>query len=395
MPTYPLPTLAATVSSTGISAPSYSDVYQSLIATFQAIYGADIYISADSQDGQWLAALAQAINDSNQAAVAVFNSFSPVFAQGAGLSSLVKINGLQRLISTHSQAVGNVVGVVGTVITSGVVQDSNGQLWDIPATITIPAGGSIAITVLAENPGSISAGIGVINKIATPQLGWQSFTNTSAATAGSPVESDATLKARQTVSVAYPAQAILDGIAAAIANVPGVTRYQVYENATGAADANGAPGHCIYPVVEGGDITAIAQAIANRKTPGGQTYGTTSVALTRPLGLQAAINFYVLAYIPVYFSLTIKSLPGYVATTGNSIIAALVAFANGLEIGDDVYISQAQAIASMGALGLGDTFYITAFTLGTAPAPVGVVNIPIAFNYSAQCATANVVLTTT
>lgn len=394
MPTYPLATLAPTVDSTGISAPVYSDIYQSLIATFQGIYGSDIYVSPDSQDGQWLAALAQAINDSNQAAVTVFNFFSPNFAQGVGLSSLVKINGLQRLISTHSQAVGNVVGVVGTTIVGGVVQDTNGQLWDLPASVVIPAGGTIAVSVMAENPGNISAGIGTINKIATPQLGWQSFTNTSAATAGSPVESDASLRSRQSVSVAYPAQAVLDSIAAAIANVPGVTRYQIYENATGAADANGAPAHCIYPVVEGGDVTAIAQAIANRKTPGGQTYGTTVVNLTTPLGLQAAINFFVLAYTPVYYSLTIQSLPGYVASTGDAIIAALVAFTNSLELGDDVYVSQAQAIASLGAQGIGDTFYITAFTLGTAPAPVGTVNIPIAFNYSAQCATANVVLTT-
>jgi uncharacterized phage protein gp47/JayE len=383
------------VGPTGISAPSYSDIYQSLIATFQSIYGSDIYISADSQDGQWLAALAQVINDTNQAAVTVFNSFSPIFSQGAGLSSLVKINGLQRNIPTHSQAVGNVIGVVGTTITGGVVQDSNGQLWNLPPSVTIPIGGSVAVTVTAEKTGNLSAGVGVINKIATPQLGWQSFTNTSPATPGSPVESDATLKARQSVSVAYPAQAVIDSIVAAIANVPGVTRYQVYENSTGAVDANGAPAHCIYPVVEGGDVTAIAQAIANRKTPGGQTYGTTSIVLTTPLGLQAAINFYVLAYTPIYYAVTIKALTGYVASTGDALIAALVAFTNSLAIGEDVYVSQAQAIASLMSLGLGDTFYITIFNLGTAPAPVGTVNLAVPFNYAAQCATANITLVTT
>jgi len=395
MPTYPLATLAPTVGTTGISAPSYSDIYQSLIATFQAIYGSDIYVSADSQDGQWLAALAQAIYDSNQAAVAVFNSFAPAFSQGMGLSSLVKINGLQRLIPTHSQAVGNIVGVIGTVITSGVVQDSNGQMWNLPTTVTIPTGGSIAVTVTAQNPGNINAAIGDINKIATPQLGWQSFSNTSAATAGSPVESDAALKLRQSVSVAYPAQAVIDSISAAIANVPGVTRYLVYENNTGAADTNGAPAHCIYPVVEGGDLTAVAQAIANRKTPGGQTYGTTSVLLTSPRGLQAAINFFVLAYTPVYFAVTIKALGGYVATTGDTLKAALVSYVAAMEIGEDVYYSQMQAIASLMNGPLGETFYLVSFYQGTAPAPVGTANLAIAFDHIAQCPLANIALTTT
>ena len=67
MPTYPLSTLAPTVNAAGISVPSYNDILQSLIAIFQSIYGSDIYVAQDSQDGQWLAALSRAIHDSNQA----------------------------------------------------------------------------------------------------------------------------------------------------------------------------------------------------------------------------------------------------------------------------------------------------------------------------------------
>ena len=69
--------LAAQVTSTGITAPPYADILASLIASFQSIYGIDSYLGADSQDGQMLAVVAKAINDSNQTAIAVFNSFSP------------------------------------------------------------------------------------------------------------------------------------------------------------------------------------------------------------------------------------------------------------------------------------------------------------------------------
>ncbi len=102
--TYPLPTLGPTVDANGISIPSFNDVYQSLLAIFQSIYGTGIYVAADSQDGQWLAALAKIIDDSNKAAVQVFQGFSPTYSQGVALSSLVKLNGLPRNTATYSSS---------------------------------------------------------------------------------------------------------------------------------------------------------------------------------------------------------------------------------------------------------------------------------------------------
>lgn len=395
MPTYPLATLGPTIDSSGITAPTYNDIYQSLIASFQAIYGSDIYVAPDSQDGQWLAVLAKAIDDSNKMAILVFTAFAPGVAQGVQLSALVKINGLLRLVPTNSQAVGNVVGVVGTTINNGVVQDANGNLWNLPAQVVIPGGGSIAVTVTAQTAGAIAAGVGTINKIYTPQLGWQSFSNTSVATEGAPVESDAALRIRQAASVALPALGIKDAISAAIGNVVGVLRYYVYENDTGAADANGIPAHSLSAVVEGGSVLNIATAIATKKPPGIQTYGSTSQSINDPIGLPATINFYVLTEVPIYYAVTIKALTGYLSTTGDAIKAALVAYTNALAIGEDVYTAQATAVAQLNGLGLGQTFYITAFAVGTAPNPVGTANIVIAFNQAANCATANIGLTVT
>jgi hypothetical protein len=81
--TYPLPTLAATVTDAGISAPPYADILLSLQASYRSIFGSDIYIDADSQDGQWLAIIAAAVNDCNAATIAAYNSRSPATAQGA------------------------------------------------------------------------------------------------------------------------------------------------------------------------------------------------------------------------------------------------------------------------------------------------------------------------
>jgi len=395
MATYPLATLAPTVSNSGISAPQYADIYQSLIATFQNIYGSDIYVAPDSQDGQFIAVIAAAINDSNQAMIAVFQGYSPYYAQGTGLSAQVKLNGLTRTIATNSSATGVVTGVVGTIITNGVVQDSSGNLWNLPASVTIPTGGSITVTVTAQQAGAISAVVASINQIYNPQVGWQTFSNTTPAVVGEPIETDAALRTRQAASVATPALSVRESIYAAIGAVSGVNRYTVYENPTGSTDANGVPAHAIACIVEGGSVADITAAIFKRKSPGIQTYGTTSYTQTSPLGLTSVINYFVLGEVNIYFSVTIKALAGYVSTTTADIISALTNYVTGLSIGESVYISQVQAIASMIGLPEGQTFYITDFRLGTAPSPTGTSNIPIAYNQGANCAASNITVTVT
>lgn len=393
--TYPLSTLAAVIDSSGISAPSYSDILLSLQASFREIYGSDIYIEADSQDGQMIAVFAKAIHECNQATIAAYQSFSPVFSIGAGLSSLVKINGLDRGIATNSQSSGDVVGVVGTIITGGVVQDVSGNLWDLPASVTIPVGGSINVSVTAQEMGAISAEIGDINQIYNPQLGWQSFTNTSAATPGQPIETDAELRQRQEVSTSLPALGILPAILSAVGNVLGVGRFTAYDNDTGATDADGIPAHSLAVVVEGGDSALVAAAIYGRKPPGIQTYGTTTVTITDPTyGLPSDINFFFLTSKPVYYDITIQALAGYVGTTGDTLKSLLEAFTSGLSIGEDVYAEQARGIASlMSNPVLGKTFKITSFTLGFASTPVGEVDLDIAFNEAAEGVLANINLT--
>ena len=393
MPTYPLPTLAPSVNAAGISIPSYNDILQSLVAIFQSIYGSDIYVAPDSQDGQWLAALSQAINDSNQACVAVFQAFSPSFAQGTGLDSLVKLNGLMRLIPTNSQAVGNVVGVAGTQIVNGVVVDESGNLWNLPALVTIPPAGTIAETVTAQVSGSIVAPIGTINGIYTPQLGWQSFSNTSAATIGNPVETDGALRIRQAESTSLPAQGLKGSLYSNLANLTGVTRVFVYENETGVTDGNGVPAHSFVAIVEGGQVAAIVNVIAIQKPPGIQSYGSTSETVYDQYGLPTIINFDVLTEVPIYFAIRIIKLNGFTTSTLTAITNALVAFINNLPIGESVYTSQCEAVASLGGQTIGNTFYIDIFYLGTAPSPTTSTNLAIAYNAAAQLVATNVVIT--
>lgn len=330
-----LTTLACVIDSTGISAPAFEDVLFTLQSNFQSIYGSDIYIQPDSQDGQWLSVLAQMVNDGNQADVTTYNGYSPAFAQGAALSSQVKINGLRRDSSSNSTAVVSIGGQVGTPINNGVVQDTNKNLWNLPASVVIPVSGTIDVTATAQQSGAITAIPGAINAINTPTRGWQSVTNAAAATPGDPVETDAQLRQRQAASTSLPAQTPLQAIIANVAETPGIGRNKIYENQGSATDSNGLPGHSIAVVAEGGDITTIAQTIEAKKSPGTDTFGTTSVTVSDPAGVPITISFFELTETGIMVQAKIVPLTGFVSTTFTLITNALVAYLMGFDIGQD------------------------------------------------------------
>jgi uncharacterized phage protein gp47/JayE len=399
--------LIAYIDPTGIHAPTYQDVYSALIAQYQAIFGADVYLGNDSQDGQLIGIFAQAIADANNALVANYNAYSPATAQGAGLSSQVKINGLARLVPSNSTAVMTLVGQAGTIINNGIVQDNAGNQWALPTLAIIGLSGTLSITATCTVPGAINAQANAITQIVTPTLGWQSATNPAAAVPGSPTENDATLRIRQSVSTAQPANSVIASISAAVGNVPSVGQWMIYENATGSTDANGVPAHSISPIVSGGTVSAIAAAIQSRKPPGIQTYGTTSAVVIDPVGLPITINFFQLAEVQIYVALTIHPLSGYLSTTGALIQNAMAAAINAMTIGETVYLSRLYAPATLSgdaatlssgltqaqldALSL--TYSITTLFIGTAPSPSGTSNIAIAFNAAAQSSVANISLT--
>lgn len=377
--------LAAQVTSTGIVAPDYADVLQQLKIAFWSIYGSDANLDDDSQDGQLLAVFASAINDCNLTAVAVYNQFSPSTAQGVGLSSIVKTNGLARKAPSQSTVVVTIEGVAGTTITNGVVGDAFGNRWDLPASVTIPVSGTIDVTATAEDEGDIAASTSTVETILTPTLGWQSVTNADTAAQGQPVETDAELRLRQSGSTSLPAQSVLDGIFAAVANLGGVGRTLVYENDTDSTDANGIPSHSISVIAEGGDATEIAEAIAAKKPPGTGTYGSVSTVVIDDMGVPNTIEYYPLSSVEITVEITIKALVGYSSAIGEELVETVAAFVSALGIGTDSYLSRLTGAAGLGGIGNGATYYVTLVRQSRTPAGVTAANVAIAFNEAATC----------
>ncbi|MCV5317196.1 baseplate J/gp47 family protein [Escherichia coli] len=389
--------LSAKVTAEGISAPDYQTILSTLISYFQQIYGSDAYLEPDSKDGQMVALMALAIHDANNMAITVYNCFSPATGYGAALTSNVKINGISRKGATNSTVDLLLTGTAGTTIINGSVKDSNNVIWRLPASVVVGVDGTVMATATCSVSGAVAALAGTITEINTPTRGWVSVTNPAAATVGSPAETDAELRIRQGQSVALPSITPFESVDGAIANVAGVTRHKLYENDTGATDSNGLPPHSISAIVDGGDVTEIAQTIRGNKGQGTATYGTTSVTVPDTYGNPHVISFSRSTDVPIYGHITLKAFTGYTSQIGVQIQQAVADYINGLTIGDDVLLSRIYSPANLGVVSGGNARYydIQELLIGKSAGSVAAANIIIAYNESASCKPENIVLTVT
>jgi len=369
----------------GIHLPSYAEVLEDLRGVYRGIYGQDIYIEDDSQDGQLIAAFALRLYDCYTLAASVYHSYSPASAQGAGLSSVVKTNGIRRRVASYSTADLVIGGQAGAELRNAKAKDTAGRKWLLPANVVIPPAGEITVTATAEDIGDIRASAGEINGIATPIRGWQTVTNPAAAVPGAPVESDAQLRRRQTLSTAIPAVTVFDSTVGAVADLAGVTRYRGYENDTHLTSAIGLPPHSIALVVEGGDNQAIAEAIARKKTPGTGTHGTTTVQVVDRYGLWTDIKFSRPTVATIGVEIDITPLSGYTSGFADDIAAAVAAHINALEIGSTMLITKLYVPANLAGSASGSTFDISEIRIGKDGGTTASANIPLAFDEIPYC----------
>lgn len=354
MPTTPV----CTIDATGIHVPDYDTVRAYFVNAYRAIYGQDVYLGNDAQDGQFLSLLALAVHESNGATVAAYNAYSPATAQGTGLSSVVKINGVSRLTPTFSTVDLTLIGQASEIVVDGAARGADGTAWLLPSPVVFPASGQITVTATAATIGAINAAARTITTIATPTKGWQSVTNLTAATPGQPVESDAQLRRRQGLSTALTAVTPLEALQGAILAISGVAACKIYENDTNDVDANGVPGHAICPVVDGGNADDIAQVIKLKKPPGVGTYGDVSRTIADAYGIARSYQFFRPKATGVAWYVVLRPKAGYTTDVAAQIRASLAAYTNRLGIGTNQSLSGAYPAANLSGLPQAATFEI-------------------------------------
>ncbi len=366
---------------TGFSRKRLAYLLDELNGDMRSIFGDNFNVSPESPDGQINGVIAESNANLWELSEQCYHAFNPSAATGASLSNLVQLNGITRLAATSSRATLTVGGTTGTLIPTGslVSTDDAGEQFATDSDVTLDSGGSGTVYASALTTGPIIALAGTLTQIDTPLSGWTSVTNALDADEGTDEESDITLRARRERSVARDAQAIIDAIYAAVANLTDVTKVSVLENDTNVTDANGLPPHSFHVIVAGGDETEIAETIWLKKPPGILAHGSTEIEVLDSQGQPHAISFSRPTVIEIYVEIDLTSFDDYPANGDELIKAAMVDYSNGLlvagrgfSLGDDViYTRLYTPINSVAG------HEIDALRIGIVPSPVGTANIAI------------------
>jgi uncharacterized phage protein gp47/JayE len=378
----------------GITVPTFDEYRQYMADGMRAIFGDNIYLEPDSQDGQMIDIFAYALTETAQAIAAAYHSFGVNSAVGVGLSRMAKLNGIQRRGATKSTVDVRIVGEAGTTIRNGIVEDSFKNKWALPPMVTIPRAGEITVTATAKEYGDIRILEGDLTGIATPTRGWQSVENTAASSPGVPAESDFDLRGRQRYSTALPSMTVNDGILGSVLTVFGVAKAMLYENSTDEPDENGIPPHSICLVVEGGDVNEVAEAIRVRKTPGTGTFGDVAVEVTDALGIRGVIRFMRPEIADVSVRVAITITPRYDAESAPTIARNLAAWSDGLKIGEPLLINRLYApIFSGDTSGYAPTYNVSLLEVSADGGQTwSGANVPVAFNELARIQKDNVIV---
>lgn len=374
------------VDSAGLHTPTYNDILEDLKAEMRKIYGEDIYLENDSADYQMLSIFALKQADTLQALTYAYNARSPHTAIGTSLDAVVKLNGISRKGASHSTCEVELTGTPFTQIINGAVQDKAGVIWDLPSTVIIGSDGTLTTVATCRESGAVSALVGDIDSINTPTYGWTSVINKVAAVQGRDVETDAELRQRQAVSTSNPSQTMLEGTKGAIAALPNVNRFAVYENDTNSEEVSnanpfGLPPHSITCVVEGGTDEDIAEAIYSHKGLGCYTNGTTEVEFSDQNEYINTIRFSRPTYKDVYVKLVVKKYTGYISKVISDTRLAIYDYLNSLTVGSDISISMLIGVITACNPDINKPIFgIKSITIGTSKDSMAAGDIDIAYD---------------
>lgn len=374
------------VTQNGITAPAFDEVLEYYQGKAREIFGSDIVITPDSQDGQMIAIVAQALADVNAQAVVIYSAFNPSTAKGVALDTAVKTNGLTRHTATHSTADLRLVGQAGTTIRNGAAIDTNGNRWMLPETVVIPVAGEITVTATAESAGDIVATAGAINRIGTATLGWQTVTNPSDAVVGSAQETDDELRTRQSKSTSLPSMSLWEGIIAAVLDLPGVRRLSGICNNNDTPTSEGVPGHTIALIVDGGEVAEIAETTYLKGGEGTGTYGSVSYPLMDKYGFPHTVRFSRPTSAAIKAKVTIKPSATYLSDVATEIKQRIADYINGLAIGVSVNLPRVISSAVKDCdTGVDTRFDLQSLELARGDGALEAKSITIAWNEAAMC----------
>ena len=333
--------------SSGFRRKRYIDVFTTMQANAQGIFGANVNTSENSPLGMFMKVIAFAIGTLWQVAEDVYFSAYKDTATGIQLDRVCQYIGITR--KPADRATGSVIftGTAGTVIPANTIVKADEILFWTLTAVTVGVDGTVSANIMALEAGVIgNVQPGTINALFKTVSGVSAVINTLSTSGGDESESDDELRTRFDQSISAGGSSTTSSIEAHIYAVQDVIDVDVTENET-MTTVDSVPPKAISCFVYGGVDADIAQAIFETKGAGIQAYGSTVVTVTDTKGIGHQIGFSRPTVIPIYVNVTLtKDVSIFPLNGATTIETAIIKYIgglaadsveyNGLGVGDDV-----------------------------------------------------------
>lgn len=220
----------------GLTVPTGNQILQSMIDDYEALTGLTLDTTrTDDQVVMVLMAIAtERIASAYELLQATYDGTNAEAALGIQLENAAYLVGVDPDPATYSQVTLTISGTNGTVIPEGSIVEGGGDdddaRWATSEPVTI-SGGTASVVAVAQIAGPTAATSGQVDKIVTAVPGWDSVTNSDAATPGEYRESDADLRRRRRQSLAISSSTSRASILSTILSFDYVQEATVIENA--------------------------------------------------------------------------------------------------------------------------------------------------------------------
>lgn len=325
----------------GFTPLSFAEV-RSRIGSRLTAFQSTIDLSPESPDGQLVDIFSFEISQAWSELNAVYNSYNPDEAVGAGLRNIGFISGLPYGAATRSQVVVNLTGTSGTPVPAGsIVADDKGNQFATSFAATVPA--SVQVVALVSGP--INVDIGTITTVVTPVTGWTGVTQTVAGRVGSAPQTETEYRNLRNKTVLRNHVSVEEAIRARLLETLGIEQVVVLNNDSSTNTLpDGTPPNTIHVTV--GEVPAgitdadIASVILATKGLGCPTYGTTTTNVDDAQGNPHDVSFSKATAATVWMDIEVLFLDEDFAGSADLIIKDLVTEINGLATDQDVIWSR-------------------------------------------------------
>jgi uncharacterized phage protein gp47/JayE len=367
-----------TLTAQGLEIKTTAEVLDEIETSQRTAIGAQLQLDFRTPLGQVNSIFAIQLGTYQQGLRLLADAMDPDNAQDAQLDAISGQNGVVRDPARKSFVLLDFTGVATTVIPAGsVYRVPDGPRWETTEAAVIGGGGTVSgVPAESEETGPVEAIQDTITEQVTIISGVATVNNPADATKGNDVETDAALRQRREAGFSLASTATDGSLRSRVGELNSVAQSLCISNRSAVTDGDGRPEHSFEVVVWPAQVDddPVFDVIRRNNPSGIKAVGDITGTSTDSQGVSQPVAYSVADPIEIYFDIIIT--PDPLRYGGDPAVeAAIVAFFDTIQIGQDVILSQVQCAITSTVGGITD-IEVRA-KIGSAPGPGDTSNITI------------------